>query len=132
MLKTLYPASERYRHNGELARVKFVAFEEPSQDGPAQRIGPEQTLLENDPDYGIDPGYDRVDIAPRDAHVRRFVADLPPNQRTIATAVFWEGQTHSQVAGERGISRPAVTRTLQRVYARGEKDLAEHQLALAA
>ena len=132
MLKTLYPASERYRRNGEVLRVNFVSLEESSEDESVPGTSAEQKLVNSDPEWGIDLGYARAENAARDESVRHFVAGLAPNQRMVATAVFWEGQTLNHVATERGISRPAITRTLQRVYARGEKDLAEHRLALAA
>jgi RNA polymerase sigma factor (sigma-70 family) len=132
MLKALYPASERYRHNGVRARVRLVPLEQPSGPEDEHYAGHEQQLLNNDPGYGIDPGYGRVENADRDATVVRFVATLPPSQRQIATAVFWDGQTHGEVAASRGVSRPAVSRTLQRVFARAERDLADHRHQLAA
>jgi RNA polymerase sigma factor (sigma-70 family) len=132
MLKTLYPAAERCRRDGEVSRIKFVSLEEPGENEFASHAGSEDDLLKSDPEYGIDPGYARAEDSACAAGVRRFVAALAPNQRTIVTAVFWDGQTHSQLALERAISRPAITRTLQRVYARGEKELAEYRLELAA
>src|SRR5664280_1232992 len=92
----------------------------------------EPELLKNDADYGSDPEYAAVENAARDAEVRRFVACLPVNQRTIVTEVFWNERTHGEVALRLGTSRPAVTRTLQRVYARGERDIPEIRLQLAA
>ena len=128
MLETLYPSAERYRHNGVAARVRLVSLEEPS-DVVSVRLGNEQSLLKNDSEYGIDPGYASVENAARDAEVRHFVAGLTPSQRRITTDVFLHGRTHAEIAAERGTSRPAVTRILQRIYARGEKELTHLQLA---
>jgi DNA-directed RNA polymerase specialized sigma24 family protein len=89
-------------------------------------------MLKNDADYGSDPEYATVENAARDAEVRRFVAGLQANQRTIVTEVFWNEMTHGEVAVRLGTSRPAVTRTLQRVYSRGEKEIPEIRLQLAA
>jgi DNA-directed RNA polymerase specialized sigma24 family protein len=94
--------------------------------------GYENELLDRDPDYGIDPGFARVEEASRPAAVRAFVRALPDNQRTITEDVFWSERTHRDIAAERGISRPAVTRTLQRVFARGRRELAELAPELAA
>jgi DNA-directed RNA polymerase specialized sigma24 family protein len=96
------------------------------------RAEPEQLLLANDPEYGAEAGYAQVQIADRDARVRRFVSSLPASQRSIATEVFWKGQTHAEVAARRGVSRPAVTRTLLRVHARAAKELADEHVSLAA
>jgi RNA polymerase sigma factor (sigma-70 family) len=129
MLKTLYPPAERYRHNGEFARVRFISLEEPSDPQSDHRSGHEQNLLNHDPQYGLDPGYASIEDASRDAVVREFVDALQSNQRTITKAAFWKGHTHGEIACERGTSRPAVTRTLQRVLARAEQELAELELA---
>ncbi len=132
MLKTLYPPSERYRRDGKVERIRLVALEQPSDPGSEHRAGPEEQLLNNDPQYGLDPGYVGIEDASRDAAVREFVDALPRNQRTITRAAFWNGQTHGEIAAERGTSRPAVTRTLQRVLARASNDLAALELELAA
>jgi RNA polymerase sigma factor (sigma-70 family) len=131
MLKTLYPNSERYRDNGTLQRVRHISLETPA-DADCEHPGHEIALLRNDADYGRDPGYAALENAARNAEVRRFVAELPPNQRTIITEVFWNERTHGEVAVRLGTSRPAVTRTLQRVYARGERDIPEMRLQLVA
>jgi RNA polymerase sigma factor (sigma-70 family) len=131
ILKTLYPSSERYRRDGTLQRIRHVSLEGPA-DPAAEHPGHELELLKNDADYGTDPGYAKLESTARDAEVRRFVAGLPESQRAIVTDVFWKEQTHAEVASRRGTSRPAVTRTLQRVYARGEKEIPELCLELAA
>jgi RNA polymerase sigma factor (sigma-70 family) len=132
MLKVVFPASERNPHEGGLAQISHVALEQDTTLDDEYRAGPEQLRLGNDPEYGAEDGYAQVCDVDRDACVRRFVSTLPHGQRSITTEVFWEGQTHSEVAARRGVSRPAVTRTLRRVYARAEKELAREQLDLAA
>jgi len=131
MLKMLYPNSERYRDNGTLQRVRHISLETPA-DADCEHPGHDLEMLKNDADYGSDPEYAAVENAARDAEVRRFVAGLPVNQRSIVTEVFWNERTHGEVAVRLGTSRPAVTRTLQRVYARGERDIPEIRLQLAA
>jgi RNA polymerase sigma factor (sigma-70 family) len=131
ILKALYPANERVGDKEMSARIRFVPLEnvdDPESDHVWNR---EQQLLNSDPTYGIDPGYARVENADGAASLRRFVAGLPPNQRSVTTAIFWGGQTHGAVAAAHGTSRPAVTRTLQRVLARAAKEL-EPELQLAA
>jgi RNA polymerase sigma factor (sigma-70 family) len=131
MLKTLYPSSERYRHNGTFQRVRHISLEAPG-DADGEHPGHELELLKNDADYGSDPEYATVENAARDAEVRHFISGLPDNQRTIVSEVFWSERTHGEVAVRLGTSRPAVTRTLQRVYARGEREIAEIRYQLAA
>lgn len=132
MLKALYPPSERLRENDTVSRIRFVSFDQRNDPNSERDVSHEQKLLSSDPTYGIDPEYARVENADRDKSLRCFVAALPPNQRSITTAVFWEGRTHREVAAERGTSRPAVTRTVQRVLARAGRDLDHEQLQLAA
>jgi len=124
MLKALYPHVERRRDpEDESDRIRLVPLNGPSEEDSASD-GYESEMRRQDPAYGIDPGYADVEDAPRDAAVRAFVRSLPENQRTITEDVFWNERTHGEVATERGVSRPAVSRTLKRVYARGQKELA--------
>lgn len=132
MLAEQYPHVERGRDraNGD-ERVRLVALAGPGMQGADGDDLYERDLLARDPDYGTDPGFARVEDV-RPAAVRAFVAGLPVSQREIVEAVFWGEQTHDEVALARGVSRPAITRALARVYARGAKELGDHRLELAA
>jgi len=128
MLAEMYPHVERRREraNGaERIRLATLAAEAGGNDGY------ESDLLAHDPDYGADPGFARVEDV-RPAAVRAFVASLPVSQREIVEAVYWDERTHEEIADERGVSRPAISRALARVHARGAKELAQHRLELAA
>jgi RNA polymerase sigma factor (sigma-70 family) len=128
MLAELYPHVERRRERTNGAkRVRLVTLG-PDADGTN---GYEGDLLAHDPDYGTDPAFARVEDV-RPAAVRAFVAGLPASQREIVEAVYWDERTHEEIAVERGVSRPAVSRALARVHARGARELAEHRLGLAA
>jgi RNA polymerase sigma factor (sigma-70 family) len=132
MLAELYPHVERRRERARGdERLKLVALAGPGPQDADADDGYERDLLARDPDYGTDPGFARVEDA-RPAAARAFVAGLPVSQREIVEAVFWGEQTHDEVAAARGVSRPAITRALARVYARGAKELAHHRLELAA
>jgi len=128
MLAEMYPHVERRRgHANGGERVRLVALAQ----GADGNVGYESDLLDRDPDYGTDPGFARVEDV-RPAAVRAFVAGLPVSQREIVEAVYWDERTHDEIAVERGVSRPAISRALARVYARGAKELADHRLELAA
>ena len=58
------------------------------------------------------------------AIVRTFVDGLTAVQREVVEAVYWDGFSQAEVARARGISRAAVTKTLNRVYAGGRVALA--------
>lgn len=130
MLTALYGASARNprRHS----QVTLVALEQPTRAADDREVGYEQELLQNDPDYGSDPGYAAIEHGDSLAAVRGFVEALPANQLVITTEIFWANQTHSQVAEMLGVSRPAISRTLKRVTARAQKELAREDFALAA
>jgi RNA polymerase sigma factor (sigma-70 family) len=129
MLAELYPHVERRRERSNGAeRVRLVALAAQDADGPD---GYESELLARDPDYGTDTGFARVEDV-RSAATRAFVESLPVSQREIVEAVYWDDRTHDDIAVERGVSRPAISRALARVYARGAKELAAHRLELAA
>jgi RNA polymerase sigma factor (sigma-70 family) len=133
MLAELYPCVERRREReGGARRVRLVSVTR-GFDGEDSDAGDgyESELLSHDPDYGIDPGFARVEDGRSEA-VRAFVATLPASQRAIVDAVYWGEQTHGDIAAARGVSRPAVTRALTRVHTRGAKELADHRLELAA
>jgi RNA polymerase sigma factor (sigma-70 family) len=133
MLAELYPYVERRRESEDgPQRVTLVSMKRGFDDeGSDDNDGYESELLSRDPEYGIDPGFGRVEDGRPEA-VRAFVATLPASQRTIVEAVFWGEQTHGQIAVARRVSRPAITRALTRVYERGAKELADHRLELAA
>jgi RNA polymerase sigma factor (sigma-70 family) len=63
------------------------------------------------------------------AAIRKFVADLSPRQRFIVKEVFWADRSQADVARELGVTRQAVTMTLETVYARGRNALVEYQAA---
>lgn len=129
MLAELYPHVERRRERSNGAdRVTLVALAGQDADRAA---GYESDLLAHDPDYGTDAEFARVEDV-RAAVVRAFVAGLPASQREIVEAVYWDARTHDEIAVERGVSRPAISRALARVHTRGAKELAVHRLELAA
>jgi RNA polymerase sigma factor (sigma-70 family) len=129
MFAEMYPHVERRRERANGAeRVRLVAL---VADDAGGNDGYESDLLAHDPDYGNDPGFARVEDL-RPAAVRAFVASLPASQREIVEAVYWDERTHEEVADERGVSRPAISRALARVHARGAKELGQHRLEIAA
>lgn len=129
MLAELYPHVERRRERSNGAqRVTLVAL---AAQNAERADGYESDLLAQDPDYGTDPGFARVEDV-RPGAVRAFVAGLPASQREIVESVYWDERTHEEIAVERGVSRPAISRALARVYARGARELAEHRLEIAA
>jgi RNA polymerase sigma factor (sigma-70 family) len=58
------------------------------------------------------------------AAVRAFVMALPHPHQEIVREVFWEGRLQADVARDRGVSRKTITKTLDKVYARGRVALA--------
>src|SRR5262249_24394485 len=118
MLAELYPHVERNRERerGD-DRIRLVALAGAGKQGAVGDEDYQRDLLARDPHYGTDPGFASVDDT-RPAAVRAFVAGLPVSQREIVEAVFWGEQTHDEVAAARGVIRPAISRTLARVYAR--------------
>jgi RNA polymerase sigma factor (sigma-70 family) len=131
MLKEIYPHVERERESrGGTRRLRLVPLDARYEGDSETGDTFESELLRRDPEYGTEPGYAYVEDE-RAAAVHAFVSSLPNSQRAIVEAVFWDEQTHAEVAAQRGVSRPAITRALTRVCAHGEKDLAEHRLELA-
>jgi RNA polymerase sigma factor (sigma-70 family) len=133
MLAELYPYVERRRESEDAPeRLKLVSLKRGFDDESSDDYdGYESELLSRDPEYGIDTAFGRIEDGRPEA-VRAFVARLPMSQQGIVEAVFWGEQTHDEIAAARGVSRPAITRALARVYARGAKELADHRLELAA
>jgi RNA polymerase sigma factor (sigma-70 family) len=132
MLAELYPYVERRRERASGSeRVRLVSLNRDDDECGDDSDGCERELFARDSNYGIDPAFSCVEDG-RPAAVRAFVARLPVSQRGIVEAVFWGEQTHDEIAAARGVSRPAISRALARVYARGAKELADHRLELAA
>jgi RNA polymerase sigma factor (sigma-70 family) len=132
MLKALYSRTQRREWAAGQRAVTFVPFGPESEDQNFSADDPEAELARRDDQYGIETGYTKVERRPTEQAVRDFVAELPANQRGIVRDVFWNGTSHAEAAQRRGVSRPAVSRTLQRVYKRGERELVGHLEALAA
>lgn len=132
MFAELYPLVERRREREDGSRrVRLVSLNRDDDECGDDSDGYERELFARACRYGIDLGFSRVEDG-RSAAVRAFVARLPVSQRGIVEGVFWGEQTHDEVAAARGVSRPAISRALARVYARGAKELADHRLELAA
>ena len=131
MLKALFPG-QRSSLDKSKPTVRLVPLDAPATDAADDSEGYERELFARDKSYGIDPGYDRVLTADRDADVRAFVSELGDGQRGIVIDLFWHHKTHLEVATNRGVSRPAVSRALARAYRHGRVELAAHEAALAA
>jgi len=100
-------------------------------------------LIANDADYedGVgDGGHEvlrvddggglgRIEARETEAAVRRFVLSLPGNQQSMVKQVFWDDRSQAELARARGVSRKAITKTLQKVYARGRVELGEFRAA---
>jgi DNA-directed RNA polymerase specialized sigma24 family protein len=133
MLKVLFAGSRPPSDEEQTRAVRLVSIEAPTTgEDAAENEGYERELFARDTQYGIDPGYDRVLTADRDAEIRAFVAGLGDGQRSIVVDLFWHHRTHAEIAKERGVSRPAVSRALARAYKRGRSALAGHEVSLAA
>jgi DNA-directed RNA polymerase specialized sigma24 family protein len=132
MLKALYSRAQRREWIAGRQTVTVVPLGPASEDYDFSAGDPEAELARRDDQYGIETGYAKVEKGYAKQAVRDFVAGLPANQRGIVRDVFWGGMTHAEAAERRGVSRPAVSRTLQRVFRRGESELCGHFEALAA
>lgn len=131
MLKSLFPGQRASRDESKPI-VRLVRLDAPATDAADDSEGYERELFARDKDYGIDPGYDRVLTTDRDADIRAFVSGLGDGQRGIVIDLFWHHKTHLEVATDRGVSRPAVSRALARAFGHGRAELAAHEAALAA
>ncbi|MBA2633272.1 MAG: sigma-70 family RNA polymerase sigma factor [Chloroflexi bacterium] len=78
-------------------------------------------VTEAEPDHDAEHALDDAETA---VMVRKFVGALTPLQQAVVKAVFWDGVSQADVARARGISRMAVTKVLNRVYASGRVALA--------
>jgi RNA polymerase sigma factor (sigma-70 family) len=70
-----------------------------------------------------------AEAAEAKAAVSAFVSTLPVPHQQIVRDVFWEGQLQADVARDRGVSRKTITKTLEKVYARGRVALAAYATA---
>ncbi len=132
MLKALYSQSQRRDWAAGRPRIALVPLRSPSLEGNESEDMIEKKLADRDDSFGVEEGYATVERRPSEEAVRLFVAELPENQREIVREVFWEGMSHAEAAQRRGVSRPAVSRTLHRVFRCGERELGGHLEALAA
>ena len=132
MLKALYSRTQRREWAAGRQAVTLVPFGPGSEDYGSSADDPEVEIARHDDQYGIETGYAKVENRPTEEAVRDFVAELPMNQRGIVRDVFWGGMSHAEAAKRRGVTRPAVSRTLHRVFKRGERELGSHFEALAA
>jgi RNA polymerase sigma factor (sigma-70 family) len=132
MLKALYSQGQRREWRAGRPHLKLVPLHATSGDADDCEDLVEQELAARDENFGVDPGYAESEMMPSEDAVRRFVAGLPENQREVVRDVFWDGLSHTAAADRRGVSRPAVSRTLDRVYKRGRRELRGHLEALAA
>lgn len=131
MLKALYSRNQRREWAAGRQAITCVPFESLAEDCDLAANDPEAELARRDDQYGIEIGYAKVEKRPTELAVRDFVAELPPNQRGIVQDVFWNEMSHAEAARQRGVSRPAVSRTLHRVFKRGESELGSHSEAFA-
>jgi RNA polymerase sigma factor (sigma-70 family) len=128
VLKALYP---KVRRAGD--RQPVVQLLDLELGIPEKEIGPtpafERMMLDRDPGYGTDPGFDRLVKLESYRELRRHVTALPSNQQAIVHRAFFAGRTQHDVATERGISRQAVSKSLNKALARLREDLDEAGLA---
>lgn len=132
MLKALYSRTQQREWATGRRTITLVPFGAGPEDYDSSEDNPEAELVRRDDQYGVETGYAEVERRHTEQAVRDFVAELPANQRGIVRDVFWDGTSHAEAAQRRSVSRPAVSRTLQRVYRRGERELGGHLEALAA
>jgi len=131
MTKARYSQGRRREWNAGRPSPKLVPLSTESDDEITEQTC-EAELFARDSSFGLDRGYSGVEKEPSMEAVRAFVATLPPGQHAVIRDVFWGGQSHAETARRRGVSRPAVSRTLRRVFERGHRDLADHRECLAA
>jgi len=72
----------------------------------------------------MDQALRNIEAIERDKAVHDFVASLPENDQYLVHQIFWEARSRADLARERGISRMAVTKRLQRIFKRGQRALA--------
>ena len=128
ILRALYPVVRRRGDTRPIPRL--VEFREIHDDESTGRPT-ESILLDRDPDYGADAGFMSVIRGEQNFSVRRFVAALPDNQRFIVHAIYFEERTQEEIAAERGVSRQAISKSLNKALARGRQELDELDLVAA-
>jgi RNA polymerase sigma factor (sigma-70 family) len=131
MTKAQYSQGQRREWNAGRPSPKLVPLSTETEDEAADQTC-EAELFARDSSFGLDGDYSRVDQGPSIEVVRSFVSALPKGQRRVIRDVFWAEQSHTETAQLRGVSRPAVSRTLQRAFERGRRELADHRECLAA
>ncbi|MBK5218943.1 MAG: sigma-70 family RNA polymerase sigma factor [Thermoleophilia bacterium] len=132
VLRSLYSQSQRREWRAGRPRIAVVPLQAMSVDGDESEDVIEGELASRDESFGVETGYAAAEKRPSEEAVRHFVAELPENQRKIVHDVFWDEMSHTEAAECRGITRPAVSRTLHRVFKRGRRELGEHVEVLAA
>jgi RNA polymerase sigma factor (sigma-70 family) len=128
VLKALYP--KVHRASDRQPAPKLVDLELGiSQD----EIGPtpafERILLHRDPGYGAEANFERLARQETYAALRRHVEALPSNQRDIVRRIFFGNRSRDDVAAERGTTRQAVSKGLNKALARLRYDLDTAALA---
>jgi RNA polymerase sigma factor for flagellar operon FliA len=132
MLKAIYSQSQRRDWAAGRPRIVVVPLQSTSLEGDEAEDVIEREMANRDDSFGLEEGYAAVERRPSEEAVRLFVAELPENQREIVRDIFWGEMSHTEAAQSREISRPAVSRTLHRVFQRGRRELGGHLTVLAA
>jgi RNA polymerase sigma factor (sigma-70 family) len=70
----------------------------------------------------------RIEAEQIEAAIQTFLRSLPERQRSIVKKVFWEDCSQADVSRDLGVSRKTITKTLQKVYARGRQVLGQYQV----
>jgi RNA polymerase sigma factor (sigma-70 family) len=126
VIQALY--GKRYTLHGEALRPSTVQFDAPGAEDDCGQAA-EADLLASDPSYGTESGYLQLVLSEEWAEVRSFVDGLPVNQREIANLHFFRGRSAVEIAAERGVSRQAVSKSLNTAFARGREQLADVAVA---
>lgn len=129
MLRTRYPGSRRESESSR-ERVELVPLETVDESGAIRTF--EQELMKSDPNYGQDRRFTDIEREEARLAVSQFVEGLPGNQREITIDLFYTERSYTEVARARGVSRPAISRTMARVSARGQRELVAEEFDLAA
>lgn len=132
MLKAIYSQSQRRDWAAGRPAITVVPLQSTSLEDDEAEDMIERELADHDDSFGVEEGYAAVERRPSEEAVRLFVAELPENQREIVRDIFWDGMSHTEAAHSREVSRPAVSRTLHRVFQRGRRELGGHLTVLAA
>lgn len=126
IIRAVYPDGPSPDDEDE--KLVFTSLNE--ENGWAAMERYEAKEFERDPDYGRGEGFDRLekleDLEERGRRataVRSFVRSLPTGERTVVEGHFFAGQTHAALARERGVTRPAISKTMARALARGREEL---------